>query len=1186
MNRWLTIVTMLLGTLLARAQGSYDVDWSEMGNDSVMPCWSTSIDLGLADGGDYVARIEYPELVAVEADAPYYSSLLTSEVGEWPEVHTYVGIASKRARLDVSFTPVLYRDGKYWRIQSFDLKVDRLSSPASSVSRHQVAGARRGAEHSKLASGRWVKISVTEDGLYQLTAKRLAAMGFKDPAKVRIFGYGGHLLPEYGLASLPDDLPEVPAWHDDDRVVFFGNGTISWKQKGNGTWTHTQNHFANAGYYFLTDNDSIPADPSCVAPDMAFLLPEAKFYGHALYEKEGVALHPSGRKLFDSYNYAEGAEKTYTLDLPGLREGEKGYITVSFAHSIESTTSVQVSANGSPLGSFTVPANSSYSDASLAESTFETAALTASTRLTLRHERPVGTTGRLDFISISYPIDPQAWADNYLKAIREPDDWKAIEPQDLHGMAAADFFIVVPSSGALLPQAERLAEAHRTRDGLKVTVVRAEQIYNEFSSGTPDATAIRRFLKLFYDRAANEQELPRYLLLFGDGAWDNRMLSDNWKGCSPDDYLPCFESENSFSTTRSYVMEDYYGLLDDSEGMDLQRDKPDVGVGRFPVTTPQQAREAVDKAIAYMDNTVAGSWKNTIIMMGDDGDNNQHMEDAEFVARMLEDTYPKYMLKRIYWDTFPMEVTATGNSYPAVHSRILELLGEGALMVNYSGHGSADVLSHELVVSKADMEALTSPRLPLWVTASCDISPFDNTATSFGEYAFLNPKGGAIALFTTTRTVFSSYNRRINYLFSKYVLARDAKGQRLRLGDAVREAKCEIISTPNASMQDFSENKLHYVLLGDPALRIGNADYDVAIDRLNGKVVDSDEELLLNAGEKVTVSGHICTPQGVAADDFEGMVCATVLDNRETVVGRNNNGSASSPFSYTERSKVLFSGSDSVRGGRFDFVFRVPMDINYSGESGLLNVYAINNAKDVEAQGTTDAFLLGGTEESLRNDSLGPTIALYLNTPSFVPGDQVNETPLLVATLEDADGINAVGNAIGHDLVAVIDGEASLTYKLNNYYTSAFGDYTRGTLAYSLPPLAAGKHTLMLRAWDLMNNSSTAIVDFEVVEGLTPSLTDVMVTDSPARTETSFVITHDRPESVVTFRLEVFDFSGRMLWQKEETTATSSNTYTTSWNLCNSAGTPLQDGVYLYRVTATSTSGSSTSQSRKLVVKR
>ena len=262
------------------------------------------------------------------------------------------------------------------------------------------------------------------------------------------------------------------------------------------------------------------------------------------------------------------------------------------------------------------------------------------------------------------------------------------------------------------------------------------------------------------------------------------------------------------------------------------------------------------------------------------------------------------------------------------------------------------------------------------------------------------------------------------------------------------------------------------------------------------------------------------------------------------------------------------------------------MDINYSGESGLLNVYAINNAKDVEAQGTTDAFLLGGTEESLRNDSLGPTIALYLNTPSFVPGDQVNETPLLVATLEDADGINAVGNAIGHDLVAVIDGEASLTYKLNNYYTSAFGDYTRGTLAYSLPPLAAGKHTLMLRAWDLMNNSSTAIVDFEVVEGLTPSLTDVMVTDSPARTETSFVITHDRPESVVTFRLEVFDFSGRMLWQKEETTATSSNTYTTSWNLCNSAGTPLQDGVYLYRVTATSTSGSSTSQSRKLVVKR
>ena len=1204
-----TLLTiLLLTTLWMRAQGEVTVDWNAIGGDSVVPVFSHSIPLGSDYAEAYDVRIEYPELEPVPADAPYYDALRRVAIGDWPDVTTYVGVSRKQGQLDISFIPIILRDGKYQRIKTFDLKVkvndndnknvndndnpstlshqpSDFTPQTSPLTPNPIFNPRRAPSspaHSVLSSGRWMKVDVTKDGLYVLTPKALSTMGFKEPDKVRVFGYGGHLLPEYGLADLTADLPQVPVCRTDEGIVFWGNGTVALSRKADGTYIHTPNHYATTGSYFLTETTDSTAWDDLTVADRSLLVPaEFRTAGTlcAVVETDAYAFHPSGRKLFDSYDFADGATHSWNVELPNLKEGAEATVTVAFAHNAKASTTVSVQAGDATLGTITLSANSAYSDGNIAEATFKTTALTPTTRFTLTHNRPSGVSGRLDFIRISYPSTAGLYTQDEIRTATP------VANQDLRATPATDYIIVTPASGALTAQAERLAEAHRKRDGLSVLVVTADKIYNEFSSGTRDATAIRRFLKMLYDRAATDSEMPRYLLLFGDGAWDNRMLSDNWRGSSPDDYLPCFESEESFSATRSFVMEDYYGLLDDNEGRELLRDKPDVGVGRFPVTTVQEARDMVDKTLAYMAGTAAGAWKNTILMLGDDGDNNQHMKDAEFVARMLEASYPKYMYKRIYWDTYPMEVTATGNSYPAVSKRLLELLDEGALMVNYSGHGSADVLSHELVIDKSDMAALTSPRLPLWVTASCDISPFDNTTTSFGEHAFLNPKGGAIALFTTTRTVFSSYNRRINYLFSKYVFSRDSNGKALRLGDAVRMAKTEIVTTSESSMQDTSENKLHYVLLGDPALCLAGADYDAVVDRLNGRPVDADEGITLSAGEIVTAEGHIEDADGHPATAFNGTVHATVRDNRETVYGRNNNGSASELFSYVERSNVLFSGSDSVRGGTFRFTFRVPMDINYSGEMGELNVYAINDAKNAEAQGNTEAFLLGGTHEGLTNDSVGPAISCYLNTPSFVPGDQVNETPLLVATLEDADGINTVGGGIGHDIVAVIDGSAMLTYRLTGYYTSDFGDYTRGTLAYSLPALPRGPHTLMLRAWDMMNNSSSVTLDFEVVEGLCPALTDVTVTDNPATTSTTFVVTHDRPESVVTFRIDVFDFSGRILWTSEETTATASTLYTCSWDLCNAAGVPLSTGVYLYRVTASSASGSSTSQSRKMVIK-
>ena len=1250
MTRYILLFLLIFTLLPTKAQGEIDIDWTAYAQDTVVPLFTHSIDLGYSHNThQYHVAIEYPELTPLTPEEIIRYHLSQDNLfPEWPEVEVYQGISAKRGQLDISFTPIIWRDNKYWRIENFVLKIEVL--PISPTMSKSPLWERRRSETSQLEKGRWVKIRVSDNGIHMLTHTQLKSMGFDDPSKVRLYGYGGHMLSESDTDSWIDDLCEVPLWRtDNQRLLFYARGSIQWTLDSDNTFTHTRNPYSDYGYYFLTaDSETTPATMPCAealppTPSVVKTTP-----AYTLHEVDDYAWFHGGRQLVESYDFAGGNTKRYPIEIVNPSPLSNAVIDVCFTHNSPSNTSVAVAIDDTSLGTFTLYAVGSHSEASATTRSFTITDDMYDYRdsmwqprhtVTLTHNRTAGISGRLDYLRINYtrnnglfvPIyatsagthtyivaetDAVVWRITDATAVEQipydsstqtftasgkrgdvyiafdpnvaypmPEKVGEIPNQNLHGTEPTDYIIIVPSSGKLTAQAERLAEVHRTRSGLRTKVVRADEVYNEFSSGTPDATAYRRYLKMLYDRAETMDEAPKYLLLFGDGAWDNRMLSSAWKGKSPDDYLLCFEAVNSFSATSSYVMEDYFGLLDDGEGSRLLYDKVDIGVGRFPVTTATQARDAVDKIILYMDNADAGAWKNTILMLGDDGDNNQHMDDAERVARMLEGNYPDYIVKRIYWDTFPMEVTSTGNSYPAMRKRLLELLNEGALMVNYSGHGSPDVLSHELVIGKNDMEQLTSPRLPVWVTVSCDITPFDNSTMSFGEYAFLNPKGGAIGLMTSTRTTYSSQNRRINYLFSQYLFSRDERHRRLRMGDAIRMAKCSLITSSSSSgLQDVSENKLNYMLMGDPALIIGNTDYTMVVDEVNG--TQSNTNIVLKAGERVTVKGHIETLQGAPATDFTGVMHATAFDNIETITCRNNAGTASKPFTYYERTKTLYVGGDSVRNGSFTFTFRVPMDINYSMQSGLINLYAVSETRAQEAKGKYDKFLLGGTAETLTNDSLGPKVTLYLNSPAFITGDQVNETPLLHVSLEDADGINTVGNGIGHDIVAIIDGKAAMTYTLNEYYTSVLGDYTRGSIAYPLPTLEEGMHTLMFRAWDMMNNATTVTIDFEVVKGLRPRILDITTSHSPAREYTTFLLTHDRPETEVTISIEVFDFSGRILWRHDNQATTPTNSYSVAWNLSTPSGQPLGTGVYLYRATVTSASGTSASRVRKLTILR
>ena len=578
--------------------------------------------------------------------------------------------------------------------------------------------------------------------------------------------------------------------------------------------------------------------------------------------------------------------------------------------------------------------------------------------------------------------------------------------------------------------------------------------------------------------------------------------------------------------------------------------------------------------------------------MGDDGNENAHMQDADSVAREVERLYPTYQIKRVMWDAYTRVSSSTGNSYPDVTRLIKQQMQQGALIMNYSGHGRADAISHEYVLRLADFENVSS-RLPLWLTASCDIMPFDGQEENIGETAFFNKKGGAVAFYGTTRTVYQTQNRLMNLAFTRHVLSQNDSGQLLPIGEAVRRAKNELIETGIITgyangqpiySSDRTQNKLQYTLLGDPAMRLAAPTMGIQIDSINGTPLVDGQTQKLEAGSTATISGHVLERDGQLSADYNGTLTVTVCDALEKIVCKMNDpAETSEPFVYYDRPNTLFSGSNVVKNGRFTLTFAVPKDISYSDANGLINLYAVNDDKTKEASGICGDVLMSGSG-GLPQGGAGPNIYCFLNSEAFVNGGSVNPTPYFVAQLNDEDGINAAGSGIGHDLQLIIDGEMTKTYSLNDYFQYDFGSYTSGTIGFSIPALSYGEHKLLFRAWDVLNNSSTAELTFNVVKGLEPLFFDVEATKNPATTATSFRILHDRTCSDIDVVLDVFDFSGRHLWSHTENGVPLDNSYAIDWDLTVDGGRRLQTGVYLYRIRIASDGSTYASKAKKLII--
>ncbi len=1109
-------MTVLLCSLLALlpvkavAQRYFTLNASDLQIDSVVPHFSFVQELGPAyQDSVYTVSIEYPEFQPMKRrQARRYKKLIGEPLPEWPVIDSFVGTSRKRGSIYASFVPFVRREGKNLLMTNFKVvvkgqKADEAYRPdgsyrsyrsyksygayESSVSSESSASSLSSASSSSspFLSGRWVKIAVPETGIYELSDSLLHAAGFDSPERVGVFGYGGALQPE-GLSSdylnATDQLPQVPLCQVNGRRLFYGVGPVNWETPA--SEARIRNPYSNVGCYFLTECDSAALTVDSIQFAASFY-PAANDY-HTLYEVDDYAWYHGGRNLFDKRIIPSETGLSYRLPTMGRCKGVVS-VVMSYAGDCEAT----VHLGDTLLGSILIDGRATASTKQGLDTYMRAASdvwafpvdCPPGDSVTITIRQISGAVMRLDNIEMRFQ-EPAPMPNLSTAPFGQPLIMGDVAPQQLHADSAADMVIIVPASGKLTAEAERLAQLHRDRDSLRVNVVRADQLYNEFSSGTPDANAYRRYLKMLYDRAETEADMPRFLILFGDAAYDNRLLTNDFSQLDADDLLLCYESENSVSETACYVSDDFFGFLDEGEGADIiKTDKCDVAVGRIPVRNADEAKNVVDKIESYTSNELAGAWQNIACFMGDDGNANMHMNDAEAVAEMVIEQWPDYNVKKIHWDAYERTTNGLGNCYPDVTRLILQQMREGALLMNYCGHGSSLVLSHENVVFLSDFKAPTSLRLPLWFTASCEVSPFDGYIENIGEQALFNKNGGAIAFIGTTRTVYALHNRSLNLAFTKHLFDMDG-GRPQPIGEALRQAKNDQVLGPRKTQLQAGINKLHFAFLGDPAVRLPLPTAHVVIDSINGQSVDAGRQYL-TAGDTASVAGHI---EGDSL--FRGVATLTVKDALQTITCRMNPLEAKEmprkPLVYTDRPTTLFVGSDSIIDGRFRIAFAVPKDISYSDTTGLMQVYAVSNDRQTIAHGSSENFVMVSAPD-YEAEGEGPAVTAWLDSPDFQDGDHTGNNPTLHAELYDEDGINVAGSGIGHDIELVVDGLMRYTYNLNEYFSYDFGDYRSGSLDFQLPLLDDGHHELTLRAWDVLNHSSLFSLTFVTGPQYTPS---------------------------------------------------------------------------------------------------
>lgn len=748
-----------------------------------------------------------------------------------------------------------------------------------------------------------------------------------------------------------------------------------------------------------------------------------------------------------------------------------------------------------------------------------------------------------------------------------------ITNQDLHNSSPADFLII--TNAAFLTQAQRLAQIHQQTGGLRTNVVTTEAIYNEFGSGIADPVAIRDFVKMYYDKYRNNSaDKLKYLLLFGDASFDYRdRISGNTN------FVPAYENNFSLDVLSTYTSDDFFGFLDDNEDINsgIVANLLDVGIGRVPAKNAAEAKNYVDKVQAYLSSQSIGPWRNNFVFVADDEDNNLHLQDAEILSATSATTAPLFNQQKIYLDAFQQESGPGGSRYPQANQAINNSINSGVLIWNFSGHGGASRLAEETILDQEIVNAWSNTnRLSLFITATCDFAPYDNPLlNSIGENILLRPQTGGIALMTTTRVVFAFSNRIMNNNYLQAALQPGATGNYKALGDAVKEAKNFTYQTS----ADITNNR-KFTLLGDPALTLAFPAQGIRITKVNG--IPSIQADTLSTTEKATIEGEIVDASGNIQTGFNGNVYPSVFDKPQ-LVNTIGNDPGSPVTSFQTQTNLLYKGKVSVLNGNFSFSFKVPKDINFQYGNGRLSLYAENGVKDVN--GVFNNFIIGGSGTGSNSDNAGPAIRLFLNSEMFVSGGICNQTPVLIAKLADTSGINITGSSIGHDIVATLDNDNRQYFILNDFFQGDLNSFQSGTVRFQLPQLSPGLHTIKLKAWDVLNNSAEAVIEFTVISDEELEIKRLFNYPNPFTTKTKFLFEHNKPGQALEVNLEIMTITGRIIKTFREIVVTDGNRWEgMSWDGKDDFGDKLGRGVYLYRLRVRTQDGKKKELVQKLVL--
>lgn len=1150
--------------------------------------------------------------------------------------------------------------GQYQRLTSYKIRVsegEAFALPSAG------AGQKRAAANSVLASGTWLKFSVTQDGLYKLSSADFQNAGVNiasiDPRKIKVYTHQGGMLPESNAAFRYDDLPELAiqvigendgVFNSSDYVLFYAESPTKWKYSATEQrYIHQNNIYSDKTFVFVTVDGNNGKRMSSL-PDGQGIAPDASFnwfdYLEA-HEEELENICNEGREFlgekFDQkliYNF------THSLANVTNNKTVKVYYEGAAVSPVNSTISLRMNNVNSAslvLGSLITDDECYMAGTGLnaAVAVGEIGSV-SNLNLSFLYNQPVSTAKawlnyyelhcsralkmsesfmrfrniqsagfaqveyRLSGLPNSYilldvtdPVTPylqNTFDDNSEKVFRNASGGKirqfllcdgntmnptfegTVSNQNLHATGVVQFIII--SHPDFLDASNKLADWHRTRDGMSVKVVTPQQIYNEFSSGSQDICAIRDYLKHVYYANTNPVNQLKYVLLMGDASFDYKD-----KMANNTNFVPVYESEPKdqipFLGAEYYCSDDYFGFLDSTDGTWVNNEKMEIAVSRLPVASAEEAGRMVDKIIHYKAPESLGEWRSFISFCADDADTNWELtfvEDFENLYKEIDTTFKNVNVRKVYIDAFKQLNLGGSQRYPDAQLAIKKEFEQGTLIFNYVGHGGPEYLATEKVIDIPLINGLNNLNsLPAFFTATCEFSQYDNARhKSAGEYVITQPNGGAIAMFTTTRIVEVGANFALTEEFWTNCVYTKIGNKWPTLGDVYKRLK-------NWNGQNNNDRK--FTLFADPALVLNYPEYVVKVDSMNSSNISPGKDTL-KALSQITFNGHLEDIFGNRLNTFNGTLYPIVYDKPTEFRTLNNDNVQGGDLPFDLYSSILYKGKSSVSDGEWGFTFVVPKDINYTYGYGRLSLYADNGQK-TDAWGNYREFYVGGASKNAVADVTGPDIELFVDDYNFISGGLTDNSPLLLARVYDEHGINTSGIGIGRDIVAIIDKGTpnEKRYVLNAFYTAKLNSFTTGDIRYQLDGISDGMHTYTLKVWDVYNNSSEATIEFLVKSSDEVKLEHVLNYPNPFSTNTVFHFDHNQSGQNLKVVISIMTITGKVIKTLEENVSNApGHVSSLTWNGRDEYDDKLSKGVYIYRITVTTEDGRKAEIIEKLVI--